>query len=74
MAHFVVHGHHHFLPMDKLRCVTSPALTFALGTPFYKLTYLVFSYDWHAATAVFCGGVFGYIYYECLHFAMHYKV
>ena len=72
-AHFLLHGIHHYLPMDKLRLVMPPALFVALATPFYKLAHTVFYWDWYVATAVFCGGIFGYICYDLTHYFLHHK-
>ena len=72
-AHFLLHGIHHYLPMDKYRLVMPPTLFVALATPFYKLAHTVFFYDWYAATAVFCGGIFGYICYDLTHYFLHHK-
>ena len=72
-AHFLLHGIHHYLPMDKYRLVMPPTLFVALATPFYKLAHTVFFYDWYAAMAVFCGGIFGYICYDLTHYFLHHK-
>lgn len=72
-AHFLLHGIHHYLPMDKLRLVMPPTLFVALATPFYKLAHTVFYWDWYVATAVFCGGIFGYICYDLTHYFLHHK-
>ncbi|RQM07695.1 hypothetical protein DH86_00001714 [Scytalidium sp. 3C] len=71
--HFTLHGVHHYLPMDKLRLVMPPALFLILATPFWKLAHAVFFYNWHAATAVFCGGIFGYICYDMTHYFLHHR-
>ncbi|KAH8812022.1 hypothetical protein F5884DRAFT_750346 [Xylogone sp. PMI_703] len=71
--HFLLHGIHHYLPMDKLRLVMPPTLFLALATPFWKLAHFVFYYNWHAATAVFCGGIFGYICYDLTHYFLHHR-
>lgn len=72
-AHFLLHGIHHYLPMDKYRLVMPPTLFVALAAPFYKLAHTVFFYDWYAAVAVFCGGIFGYICYDLTHYFLHHK-
>jgi 4-hydroxysphinganine ceramide fatty acyl 2-hydroxylase len=59
--HFLLHGIHHFLPMDKLRLVMPPVLFIILAAPFWQLAHLVFFFNWYAAQSAFCGGVFGYI-------------
>ncbi|EFQ33398.1 cytochrome b5-like Heme/Steroid binding domain-containing protein [Colletotrichum graminicola] len=72
-AHFLLHGIHHYLPMDKYRLVMPPTLFVVLATPFYKLAHCVFSYSWHVATAVFCGGIFGYVCYDLTHYFLHHQ-
>lgn len=71
--HFLLHGIHHYLPMDKLRLVMPPTLFLALATPFWKLAHAIFYWDWSIATAVFCGGIFGYICYDMTHYFLHHK-
>ncbi|ETI23887.1 hypothetical protein G647_05694 [Cladophialophora carrionii CBS 160.54] len=69
--HFLLHGIHHYLPMDKYRLVMPPTLFLVLATPFYKLAHAVFWYNWYAAITVFSGGIFGYICYDCTHYWLH---
>ncbi|KAL5329101.1 hypothetical protein ACEPPN_002610 [Leptodophora sp. 'Broadleaf-Isolate-01'] len=71
--HFLLHGIHHYLPMDKLRLVMPPTLFLALATPFWKLAHAVFYWDWCVATTVFCGGIFGYICYDLTHYFLHHR-
>ncbi|KAF2168220.1 hypothetical protein M409DRAFT_21661 [Zasmidium cellare ATCC 36951] len=71
--HFLLHGIHHYLPMDRLRLVMPPTLFIVLATPFWKLAHTVFFYDWYAAVAVYCGGIFGYICYDMTHYFLHHK-
>ena len=71
--HFLLHGIHHYLPMDKYRLVMPPALFLILATPFYKLAHTVFWYDWYVAVTVFSGGIFGYICYDCTHYWLHHR-
>ncbi|RDW85843.1 ceramide very long chain fatty acid hydroxylase [Coleophoma crateriformis] len=71
--HFLLHGIHHYLPMDKLRLVMPPTLFLVLATPFWKLAHLIFYWNWHIATAVFCGGIFGYICYDLTHYFLHHR-
>ncbi|KAK9458071.1 hypothetical protein V1511DRAFT_454969 [Dipodascopsis uninucleata] len=70
--HFLLHGVHHYLPMDKLRLVMPPALFIILATPFYRLAHLLFPY--HIGMAIFCGGIFGYICYDMTHYFLHHAV
>ena len=71
--HFLLHGIHHYLPMDRLRLVMPPTLFIVLATPFWKLAHTVFYWDWYVAVAVFCGGIFGYICYDLTHYFLHHK-
>ncbi|KAI9809144.1 MAG: hypothetical protein M1825_002434 [Sarcosagium campestre] len=71
--HFLLHGIHHYLPMDKLRLVMPPTLFLVLAIPFWKLAHVVFFYNWFAATAVFCGGIFGYVCYDLTHYFLHHR-
>jgi 4-hydroxysphinganine ceramide fatty acyl 2-hydroxylase len=71
--HFILHGIHHYLPMDRYRLVMPPTLFLILAIPFYKLAHTVFFYDWYAAVTVFSGGIFGYICYDCTHYFLHHK-
>ncbi|KAK2751021.1 fatty acid alpha-hydroxylase [Myotisia sp. PD_48] len=71
--HFLLHGIHHYLPMDKYRLVMPPTLFVILATPFYKLAHAVFYYNWSAAVMVYCGGIFGYICYDLTHYFLHHR-
>ncbi|KAF2843741.1 inositolphosphorylceramide-B C-26 hydroxylase [Patellaria atrata CBS 101060] len=71
--HFLLHGIHHYLPMDKYRLVMPPTLFIVLAIPFWKLAHTVFFYNWYAATAVYCGGMFGYVCYDLTHYFLHHK-
>jgi 4-hydroxysphinganine ceramide fatty acyl 2-hydroxylase len=72
-AHFLLHGIHHYLPMDKYRLVMPPTLFIVLATPFYKLAHTVFWYNWYVAVTVFSGGIFGYVCYDCTHYWLHHR-
>jgi 4-hydroxysphinganine ceramide fatty acyl 2-hydroxylase len=50
-----------------------PTLFLVLATPFWKLAHTVFFYNWYAAVAVYSGGIFGYICYDCTHYFLHHK-
>ncbi|KMU80968.1 fatty acid alpha-hydroxylase [Coccidioides immitis] len=71
--HFLLHGIHHYLPMDKYRLVMPPALFLILAAPFYKLTHFVFFYNWYAAVLVYSGGIFGYVCYDTTHYFLHHR-
>lgn len=50
-----------------------PTLFIVLATPFWYLAHTIFFYNWYAATAVFCGGIFGYICYDLTHYFLHHR-
>ena len=72
-AHFLLHGIHHYLPMDKYRLVMPPTLFIVLAIPFWKLAHFVFAYNQFAAVEVFSGGIFGYICYDLTHYFLHHR-
>lgn len=72
-AHFLLHGIHHYLPMDKYRLVMPPTMFVALAFPFWKLAHLVFAYNQYAAVEVYSGGIFGYICYDLTHYFLHHR-
>lgn len=72
-AHFLLHGIHHYLPMDKYRLVMPPTLFLVLATPFWHLAHFVFFYNYYAAVEVYCGGIFGYICYDLTHYFLHHR-
>jgi 4-hydroxysphinganine ceramide fatty acyl 2-hydroxylase len=71
--HFLLHGIHHYLPMDKYRLVMPPTLFAALAAPFWKFAHAVFFHNWYAATAAYAGGVFGYTLYDMTHYFLHHQ-
>ncbi|KPM44983.1 Ceramide very long chain fatty acid hydroxylase SCS7 [Neonectria ditissima] len=71
--HFLLHGIHHYLPMDKYRLVMPPTLFVALATPFWYLAHIIIPYSWHCATAVYCGAIFGYVCYDLTHYFLHHQ-
>ncbi|KAL1978170.1 hypothetical protein VTN31DRAFT_1029 [Thermomyces dupontii] len=71
--HFLLHGIHHYLPMDRYRLVLPPALFVILAAPFYKFAHAVIFYNWHAAVLAYCGGIFGYVCYDMTHYFLHHR-
>jgi hypothetical protein len=59
--------------MDKYRLVMPPTLFAALAAPFWKFAHTVFFHNWYAATAAYCGGVFGYTLYDLTHYFLHHQ-
>ncbi|PRT54866.1 Ceramide very long chain fatty acid hydroxylase SCS7 [Wickerhamiella sorbophila] len=70
--HFLLHGFHHYLPMDRYRLVLPPALFAVLCPPLYKLAHFVFR-DYYVSQAVFCGAHMGYVLYDMTHYFLHHK-
>ncbi|CAK7209565.1 fatty acid alpha-hydroxylase [Sporothrix curviconia] len=71
--HFLLHGIHHYLPMDKYRLVMPPTLFVVLAAPFWKLAHTLFFHDWYVAATIYCGGIFGYICYDLTHYFLHHQ-
>ena len=71
--HFLLHGIHHYLPMDRYRLVMPPTLFVVLAAPFWKLAHAVFFYNWYGAVAAYSGGIFGYICYDMTHYFLHHR-
>ncbi|PPQ75994.1 hypothetical protein CVT26_005946 [Gymnopilus dilepis] len=69
MLHFLMHGVHHYLPMDRLRLVMPPPLFIALETPFTQLAYKLFPVA--VANGIISGAFTFYICYDCMHYALH---
>lgn len=67
--HFLMHGVHHYLPMDRMRLVMPPTLFIVLCYPFYKLIFGIFPF--YVACAGFSGGFLGYIMYDVTHYSIH---
>jgi 4-hydroxysphinganine ceramide fatty acyl 2-hydroxylase len=68
-VHFLLHGVHHYLPMDRYRLVMPPTLFVALCFPFYKLVFAIFPF--YMACSGFAGGFLGYICYDMTHYFLH---
>lgn len=70
--HFLLHGVHHFLPMDRMRLVFPPTLAiFVLGF-FYGLLHLLLPDP--VANAMLAGGMAGYITYDLGHYYVHHTM
>ncbi|KIL63508.1 hypothetical protein M378DRAFT_664020 [Amanita muscaria Koide BX008] len=67
--HFLMHGIHHYLPMDRLRLVMPPILFAVLQTPFTLLAHALFSPA--VANGIIAGAFTFYILYDCMHYALH---
>jgi 4-hydroxysphinganine ceramide fatty acyl 2-hydroxylase len=71
--HFLLHGVHHYLPMDRYRLVMPPALLALLATPFWKVAHTIFYFNWYMGVGAFSGGLFGYISYDLTHYFLHHR-
>ncbi|KAF9493093.1 fatty acid-2 hydroxylase [Pleurotus eryngii] len=69
MLHFLLHGVHHYLPMDRLRLVMPPTLFAALQFPFTQLAYKLFPVA--VANGIIAGAFTFYVLYDCMHYALH---
>ncbi|KAI0314161.1 fatty acid-2 hydroxylase [Amylostereum chailletii] len=67
--HFLMHGVHHYMPMDPLRLVMPPVMFFALSFPMTRLAHTLFSPA--MANGVISGAFSFYVLYDCMHYAMH---
>ena len=69
--HFLFHGIHHFMPMDKYRLVMPPTVTVTVAYLIYfLLRVLLFSQVW-MVNLLFSGGLTGYVCYDTCHFFFH---
>ncbi|KDN37932.1 putative SCS7-required for hydroxylation of ceramide [Tilletiaria anomala UBC 951] len=69
MLHFLLHGIHHYLPMDRLRLVMPPLLFFVLQVPFTKLGHIIFPAS--IANGIISGAFAMYVVYDTMHYALH---
>ncbi|KAI8973625.1 hypothetical protein BDF20DRAFT_995405 [Mycotypha africana] len=69
LLHFVLHGFHHYLPMDRLRLVVPPTLFVILAYPWITAAHLLFPKL--MAFGVVAGGMFGYVCYDMTHYYVH---
>ncbi|KAJ1024426.1 hypothetical protein NDA18_004593 [Ustilago nuda] len=67
--HFLLHGVHHYLPMDRLRLVMPPLLFFVLSYPFTQLAHALFPKA--VANGIISGSFSMYVVYDCMHYALH---
>ncbi|TBU47046.1 oxidoreductase [Dichomitus squalens] len=69
LIHFLMHGIHHYLPMDRLRLVMPPLLFVVLSTPMTRLAHLIFPRA--MANGVIAGSFTFYVLYDVMHYALH---
>ncbi|KAJ2778740.1 fatty acid alpha-hydroxylase [Coemansia javaensis] len=68
-AHFLLHGVHHYLPMDPLRLVMPPALSTTLGLIILSVLCCIFTPGMIHAVAA--GLATGYVLYDECHYWLH---
>lgn len=69
-VHFLLHGVHHFLPMDRYRLVFPPVLFIMLSGSVW-MTFKLLGVEYHWRCGIFCGALSGYIVYDMLHYSFH---
>ncbi|KAJ3492245.1 hypothetical protein NLI96_g95 [Meripilus lineatus] len=69
--HFLLHGVHHYLPMDRLRLVMPPVLFIFLSTPFTRLAHVLFPAS--IANGIIAGAFTFYVLYDVMHYAFHHS-
>ncbi|CAK5272276.1 unnamed protein product [Mycena citricolor] len=69
LLHFLLHGVHHYLPMDRLRLVMPPLLFTVLQAPFTRLAHILFPAA--VANGIISGAFAFYILYDVMHYALH---
>ncbi|GAA5904352.1 hypothetical protein JCM5296_005264 [Sporobolomyces johnsonii] len=69
--HFLAHGIHHYIPMDRMRLVMPPTLFAILQAPFTTLAHTIFP-KW-MANGIIAGSFAFYVLYDLLHYAMHHS-
>lgn len=69
VVHFLLHGFHHFLPMDRYRLVMPPVLFSALWIPPFALSLLALGR--RVTWSLHAGLILGYIAYDLFHYAFH---
>jgi len=69
--HFLLHGVHHFLPMDRMRLVFPPTLA-SVVIGFFLLVFHSIA-PAPIANGLVGGGMFGYILYDLTHYYVHHS-
>lgn len=69
VLHFLVHGVHHFLPMDKYRLVMPPILMCVFSLPVAGLLYGLFGRE--TMVMLMAGSFTGYVAYDLMHYYSH---
>jgi dihydroceramide fatty acyl 2-hydroxylase len=67
--HFLFHGCHHKFPMDHERLVFPPVPATPVVCLVYQAAHALLAAG--PAKALFSGIIFGYVFYDCVHYSMH---
>ena len=67
--HFIFHGVHHDYPNDTKRLVMAPTVSIPLAVLYYYLFKTLIGIE--AVAPFFSGFVFGYLFYDMKHYAIH---
>ncbi|KAI9217959.1 hypothetical protein BC828DRAFT_339358, partial [Blastocladiella britannica] len=67
--HFLMHGIHHYLPMDHMRLVLPPIFFAIIVQPPWFAFRAFLSYS--TCAALFSGGIIGYVMYDLTHYYLH---
>ncbi|EPS73322.1 hypothetical protein M569_01436, partial [Genlisea aurea] len=68
--HYLIHGCHHKHPMDGLRLVFPPAPAAILAFLLWNAVKVLSTEPY--SSALFGGGLLGYVMYDCTHYYLHY--
>ncbi|KAF9130340.1 fatty acid alpha-hydroxylase [Mortierella sp. 14UC] len=69
IGHFLLHGIHHYLPMDRLRLVMPPVLAITLAIPINALMHSLMPLA--QGYVMMAGLLFGYVLYDMTHYYLH---
>ncbi|KAF9095006.1 fatty acid alpha-hydroxylase [Mortierella sp. GBA35] len=69
IGHFLLHGIHHYLPMDRLRLVMPPVLAIALAIPINVMMHSLMPLA--QGYLMMSGLLFGYVLYDMTHYYLH---
>ncbi|KAM0682209.1 fatty acid alpha-hydroxylase [Mitosporidium daphniae] len=70
LAHFFLHGIHHFMPMDPYRLVMPPLMTLILGS-FIWGVLRIFTSNLPIRMFIYSGLLVGYVWYDLTHYHLH---
>lgn len=72
--HFLLHGVHHKVPMDRFRLVMPPVLFAILASCVYAVVRPIFAFlSQDVFLALFASGILGYVAYDMVHYSQHHS-